>query len=135
MKREFIHSFGTITNCKSAFLRKAYQVLTGDSSSAHTLAEKEIDERIGEMLEMQDPELISDLRLNNEGRPEMYEAFLEECKKFISASVETAVDDRQHDDVQNGESVVHLATALSVPDLHAQVKGVQRAYPYPLFNG
>lgn len=54
MKREFIYSFGTITNCKPAFLRKAYQVLTGDSTSACTLAEKEID-----------PELISDLWFNN----------------------------------------------------------------------
>jgi predicted aldo/keto reductase-like oxidoreductase len=52
----------------------------------------------------------------------MYQTFLEECKKFINAAVETAVDDRRHDDVENGESVVHLATALSVPDLHAQVK-------------
>ena len=52
----------------------------------------------------------------------MYDAFLEECKKFISASVETAVDDRRHDDVENGESVVHLAMALSIPGLHAQVK-------------
>ncbi len=122
MKREFIQSFGTVTNCKPAFLRKAYQVLTGDSSSARTLAEKEVDERVAEILEMQDPELICDLRVNNEGRPEMYKAFLEECKKFINTAVETAVDDRRHDDVDNGESVVHLATALSVPDLHAQVK-------------
>ena len=122
MKREFLHSFGTITNCKPAFLRKAYQVLTGDSSSARTLAEKEVDERVAEMLKMQDPELIVDLRVDNEGRPEMYEAFLQECKKFISASVETAIHDRRHDDVENGESVVHLAMALSVPDLHYQVK-------------
>ena len=97
-------------------------MLTGDSSSARTLAEKEVDERVAEMLEMQDPELIVDLQVDNEGRPEMYDAFLQECEKFISASVETAVDDRRHDDVENGESVVHLAMALSVPDLHAQVK-------------
>ena len=122
MKREFIQSFGTVTNCKPAFLRKAYQVLTGDSSSAHTLAEKEVDERVAEILEMQDPELISDLRVNNEGRPEKYEAFLQECQNFINVAVETAVDDRRHGEVHNGETVVHLATALSVPDLHAQVK-------------
>lgn len=66
----------------------------------------------------------------------MYEAFLEKCKKFLSASVETALDDRRHDDVENGESAVHLATAVSVPDLHAQVKErCPEAYPYPLFNG
>ena len=131
MKREFIHSFGTITNCKQAFLRKAYQVLTGDSDSAHTLAEK-VDERVAEMLEMQDPEWIVDLRVDNEGRPEMYEGFLQECKKFISASVETALYDQQHDDVENGESVVHLAFLIYMPRLK---RGVQRVYPYPLFNG
>ena len=52
MKREFIHSFGTITNCISAFLGKAYQMLTGDLSSARTLAEKEVDERVAKMYEI-----------------------------------------------------------------------------------
>lgn len=96
-------------------------MLTGDSSSARNLSEKEVDERVAEILEMEDADLVCDLRINNDGRPEQYETFLDQCKRFIDSSVETAVDDRRHDDVVEGESIVHLATALSVQDLHKQV--------------
>ena len=36
--------------------------------------------------------------------------------------METAVDDRRHDAVKDGEAVVHMAAALSARDLHSQVK-------------
>lgn len=121
MKRDFVQSFGAVTSCKPAFLRKAYQMLTGDVSSARTMSEEEIDKRVTEMLELQDPELVVDLRFNNNGRPEQYTTFLQECKKYITESVETAVDDRRHDAVHDGDVIVHMATALGVRDLHAQV--------------
>ena len=53
MRREFLHSFGTVTNTKSGILREAYRRLTGDSSAAHDSDEKEVDRRIGELLDLQ----------------------------------------------------------------------------------
>ena len=37
--------------------------------------------------------------------------FLEECQKYIDTVVETAVDDRRHGHVRDGEAITHLATA------------------------
>lgn len=73
------------------------------------------------MLELQDPELVIDLRIDNKGQPERYSNFLEECKKYIDGVVETAVDERRHDHIADGDPVVHLAAALSLRDLHEQV--------------
>ena len=121
MKREFVQSFGTVTNCKPSFLRKAYQYLTGDASSSRTTSEEERDKRVAEMLELQDPDLVADLRFDNKGQPEKYSEFLQECQNYIAEKVETAVDDRRHDIVQDGDPVVHLAAALSARDLHSEV--------------
>ena len=84
------------------------------------------------MLELQDPELVIDLRIDNKGQPEKYSIFLEECKKYIDGAVETAVDERRHDQVVDGDAVVHLAAALSLRDLHEQVsKRCEEGTPIP----
>ena len=85
-----------------------------------------VDKQVREMLEMEDPDLIWDLRVNNQGRPEASSVFLEECKKYIDSVAQTVIDDRRHDNVQtenyrSPEVITHLATALSVPELHKAV--------------
>ena len=121
MRREFIHSFGRYTNSKSAFLREAYRRLTGDVAAASTAEEEEVDNRVSKLLETEDPDLIWDLRMRNTGRPESYTVFLEECRQYLETSIETAVDERRDDAVDNGEVVTHLARALSVRDMFDQV--------------
>ena len=122
MKRTFIQLFGSITNTKSAILRKAYSYLTDDESASRTLDEAELDKRVSEMIDLQDPELITDLRINNQGQPERFDVFLQECQKYINQHVETAVDDRRHDAVSDSEVVVHFAVALNAQDLHTEVQ-------------
>ena len=121
MKHEFVHLFRKLTHCKSAFLREIYRRLTGDCSASSNVAEKEVDMRLNQLIEDEDPDLIWDLRLNNDGRPEMYSTFLDFCRKYIDSQVETAVDDRRHDAVVESDVVTHLATAMSVRDFHDQV--------------
>ena len=89
-----MQSFGTVTSCKPTFLRRAYEHLTGDSLASRTVSVEGRDKRMAEMLEFQDPDLVADLRTNNSGQPERYDVFLEECRKYITEKVETAVDDR-----------------------------------------
>ncbi|CAB3991632.1 Hypothetical predicted protein [Paramuricea clavata] len=110
MKQEFVKSFGMATGGKSAFLRAAYRRLTGDTSAASTTKEADIDQRVSRILDEEDPELIWDLRTNNDGRPEEYKEFLQHCQLYINASVETAVDDRRHVVVGSDDVVTHLAT-------------------------
>ena len=133
MRREFVQSFGSVCNVKSYVLREAYKRLTGDATTPEDSTEKGISKRISEALDMFDPELLVDLRVNNAGRPEQYEVFLEECQKYISEEVETAVDDRRHDAADvNGDIVTHLAAFLSVRDLYDQVaKRIPEGTPLP----
>ena len=126
MRTEFISSFGRVAGCKSAVLREAYRRLTGDCSAARTVDEEGVDKRVYEFLQMEDPDLIFDLRVDNKGQPEKYELFLEECKKYIESSVDTAPDERRFDTVDTTSNkttvITHLATALSVRALHEQVQ-------------
>lgn len=121
LRKEFVSSFGRVTSCKAAFFREAYHRLTGDASAADSTKQAEVDQRILKILDEEDPDLIWDLRAENSGRPEQFSVFLEQCQKYINSSVETAVDERRHDPVQGEDVITHLATALSVRDLHDQV--------------
>ena len=75
-----------------------------------------IDRHVQQLIEMEDPDIVVDLRVHNEGRKEIYDAFWRECQKFLEESVGTAVDDRRHC------LVTHLAHAISARDLLEQVK-------------
>lgn len=56
-----------------------------------------------------------DLRYLNTGRKTQYDAFWDECSKFLQEVVGTAVDDRRH------TNVTHVATAISIRDFRDQV--------------
>lgn len=74
MRRDFIQTFGHVTQTKSAFLREMYKQLTGDQCASINLAESEIDARIKQMVDCEDPDLIWDLRVGNTGH-EKYQLF------------------------------------------------------------
>ena len=118
MRKEFLQHFGRVTGIKSGILREAYRRLTTDSSAPNTLSESEVDERIRKALDDEDPDLIWDLRIINNGRPDEYKVFLNKCQELAQGRIETAVDDRRHDSVdESGETAVHLAMAMSAPRL------------------
>ena len=137
MRKEFINCFGQATNCEAAFLREAYHRLTGDCSAADSKKQAEVDDIINQILDEQDTDLIWDLRKGHSGRPEQFSVFLEQCQKYITSSVDTAVDERRHDAVQGEDVITHLATALSVRDLHDKVKqnSVRKELQYLAFSG
>lgn len=122
MRKDFIQTFGYVTHTKSAFLREMYKQLTGDCSASANFVESEIDDQIKLMIDCEDPDLIRDLRANNKSE-EKYQVFLEKCQQYIDSQVQTAVDDRRHDTVDSDNSVItHLATPMSVSDLHSSVR-------------
>lgn len=125
MKREFVQLFGKLTHSKPAILREVYHHLTGDCSASSNLTEDEIDRRIAQLVDSEDPDLVLDLRSNNQGRPETYQVFLHYCKQYIDIQVETAVDDRRHDTIMKGNDVItHLAVAMSASDFHEEVSKI-----------
>ena len=117
MKRNFLQKVTLLCdNVKPMEARCIYKDLTGDLSAPETSEQRVIDEKVKTALELQDPDIITDLREHNQGQPIKYSLFFDEAKKYIENVVETAVDDRRHTDIQ------HLATAISVRDLLNQVK-------------
>ena len=121
MRKEFLSKFGRITNTSTAFLREMYRTLVGDSSCSANLSTEAIDMRVRECFDTEDTELITDLRANNRRPGEKYAVFLAECQKYID-SIETAVDERRHDDVDNvGDIITHMATSLNARTLFESV--------------
>ena len=54
-----------MTGTKSAVLCEAYRRLTGDKSAADDVATEGVVQRIQEVLDLEDPDPVWDLRLNN----------------------------------------------------------------------
>ena len=118
MRQNFVRMFGRVTGVKPAYLREMYRQLTGDASASSSESEKDIDERVRQAIELEDAEVVVDLRHHNKGQPSKYDQFWEACERYIESSVEVAVDDRRHD------RIAHLALALSVNDLLSEVSKV-----------
>lgn len=117
MRKTLYSKYGRVApSMKLSVLRSFYKELSGDQSSSANEHEEEIDRRVNQMLEMEDPDIIIDLRELNCGRKSQYDVFWEECKKFIQERVGAAVDDRRH------SCVMHMACAISVRDLIEQVR-------------
>lgn len=115
MRKQFMHDFELLVKLEPKVLREMYRCLTGDTAASHDSDQAAVDQRIQQIIRLQDPDILPDLRHLNEGRPEKYQVFWEFCRKFIEHKAETAVDDRRH-----GE-ITHLACAISVRDLVEQV--------------
>jgi hypothetical protein len=92
-------------------------MLIGDISAAETANEAKVDERVKLALEFGDPEITIDLREYNNGRPGKYDVFWKIAAQFLEEKdAVTAVDERRHN------TIVHLATAISVNDLLYQIE-------------
>ena len=90
-------------------------LIIGDHSAASNLTEAEVDERMRLLIDMEDPDIVIDLRHHNHGAESKYDVFWAECEQFLNEDIGLAVDDRRH-----GE-ITHLARAISVRDLRDQV--------------
>ena len=63
MRSELIQKFGCISpSVKPAVLRYFYKDLAGSSSCSETTDETEIDERVKEAIEMEDTDIVMDLK-------------------------------------------------------------------------
>ena len=114
MRRQFVQKAALICNVKSMHARQVYRLLTGDSSASTNEVEKNCDIRVQQAFDLQDPDVIMDLREHSEGRPPKYSVCFDKTKTYLENVVEAA-DERRHD------IYTHLASAISVRDLLQQV--------------
>ena len=78
-----------------------------DQSAAST-TKQEVDKRMKQIIDMEDPSVLPDLRALNSGQAAKFNSFWEQCARFLNEDVGAAMDDRWH-----GE-ITHLARAISV---------------------
>ena len=56
-------------------------ILTGDDSASSTTEEAELDKRIQELVDMEDPDILTDLRCHKESQ---FSVFWEYCERFLN---------------------------------------------------
>ncbi len=88
----------------------------GDQSESVNLDQSKIDERVREAVEMEDSDIVFDLRALNGKQSGQYDAFWDECGRFLNEDIAVAVDDRRHG------KITHLARAISIRDFVEQIK-------------
>ena len=114
MRKSFTKKVCNLYNLDIAphYIRHIYRTLTGDSSAE--ISSSEIDARVNLAVATEDPDLVSDLRHLNHGRPaDTFKLFLDELTKVVEE--QTAVDDRRH-------GIAHMSQFISIRDLIQQVK-------------
>ncbi len=109
LRQELLQKCGRLVPGAKCFaLREIYRLLTGmfnkvilnfihslhiphthtlcpidDCSAPRTTHESEIDKRISEFMEMEDPDIIMDLREKNRSHSEKYKLFCEQCRIYL----------------------------------------------------
>ena len=85
--------YGRVTsNVKQTILRSLYRELTGDASSATNEHDAKFNERVQLLFDMEDPDIVLDLRAWNTGQKSQYDVYWDECRKFLQ-EIGTPVDD------------------------------------------
>ena len=88
----------------------------GDASAASTLDEKVINVRVQLFVDMEDLDVVVDLRALNTGRKTQYDTFWDQVVKYyFQEGVGLAADERRHSEV------THMARVISIRDLLEQV--------------
>lgn len=114
MRQEFCCLYGRISpQSKPYLLRSIYNALTNDQCASRTTVEETIDSRVSQVLLMEDPDIIIDLRKLNTNTSDHYSVFWEKCEQFLASC--TSVLERRHGEVS------FMAKAISVRDLIEQV--------------
>ena len=77
-------------------MHNACTCIVGESSAASTTDQSIIDERMKEIIEMEDLDIIADLQVHNGTTSSHYDVFWDQCDRFLNENNGVAVDDRRH---------------------------------------
>lgn len=91
--------------------------ILGDKTASTNVDQCAVDQRIIDLIDMEDYDIVFDLRAHNGKRGTKHDVFWDECQKFLNE--EEAADDHRHG------AITHLARAISISDFDDQVYRVQ----------
>lgn len=110
MRQSLSKRYSTLCDIPKHIFRSIYAELAPDASSDQSPS---MDNRVRQALFSNDPEMITDLRHLNKGRPnDTFNVFYEQLEKVVDEM--TATDERRH-------NVAHFSKFISIPDLINQV--------------
>ena len=111
MRKDFVSKYRRFVKVPIGVLRHVYKYLIHDCSAASTVHEVAMEERIAQaIMELEDPEIILDLRKNNGKVGSSYEDFWQELQNYLDEIV-TPVNERRHG------NTMYLPIAISIRDL------------------
>lgn len=99
---------------KPMYARILFKLATEDASAPANAATGQVDERLLQFIDTEDPNIVLDLRSLREN-PSAFDGFFDMAASVIEETAGTAVDDRRH------STVVHMAAAMSGGDLYRYV--------------
>jgi hypothetical protein len=126
MRAKFFDKFGKLKDLTPVVKREMYRTLNGDASAAETSQQADIDQRMRDFLDIDDTDVIADLRKNN-GNPNAtrFDVFWQDLSNYFEEQT-LAVHERRHSEF------MYLPFALSVQDLVATiVKRLLAGTPIP----
>ncbi len=112
MRKDFLDKYNRLAKTPKGVPRSMYKTFMEDSSASNRAAEKEVDDRVAAaLLDLDDPQIIIDLReLNGNPKSMTFDIFWEELSQYLEETT-VAVDERWHSDV------MHMPLAISVRHL------------------
>jgi len=124
MRRDFLSRYSHFVKAPTSILRHMFKELVHDSSAATSAIEQSVDDRVAKaVVELQDPDIITDLRRNNGKVQSSFEDFWSELQKYLDEII-TPVNERRHG------STMYMPIAISVRDLREIVtERLAKAFP------
>lgn len=132
MRSDFLHRYDRIAKIPKYILRHAYRTLISDASAASCTAEAKLDERVAAaILEVNDPEIILDLRHSN-GQVDgsHFDPFWNELQSYLH-EISLAADERRHGDVLHMPFVTSLRHLRELIHDRLKVKHPENCTPVP----
>lgn len=113
MRKNVINKYSLVKTLNPSILNMLYCDLTGNTSTFNDIS-KDMQERLKLMLELEDPNIIVDLRTNNGFKGSKFDIFWSELQAYFNENT-PAVDDRCH------ETILHLPWFISVRNLQETI--------------
>ena len=82
-----IFQYSYIKKVSPAILRILYFDLTGDASVTSNAISRDVEERLRLMLTLEDPNIIFDLRINNEFNGTKFDTFWNELEAYFNEQI------------------------------------------------
>lgn len=111
MRKDFLFQYSKYVKAPISVLRHMFRELVHDNSAAASAIEQAVDDRVAKaIMELDDPDVIIDLRKNNGKIQSSFDDFWTELQLYLDEIV-TPVNERRHGDT------MYLPIAISVRDL------------------